>query len=129
MDYKFTFEDGSEAYLAHYGVKGMTWKNHMAKPEDEEMKRRRVRRLRNIQKSLGEASGGATAKKAKAKVKAHFANKRKGRVGYSGPSSSIDSASAAAIRKGRKLRGTYSHVQLHPDGSVTSALDKDRKNW
>lgn len=25
MDYKFTFEDGSEAYLEHHGVKGMKW--------------------------------------------------------------------------------------------------------
>lgn len=25
MDYKFTFEDGSE-YLMHHGVKGMTWR-------------------------------------------------------------------------------------------------------
>lgn len=25
MDYKFTFQDGSEAYLAHHGVKGMKW--------------------------------------------------------------------------------------------------------
>ena len=25
MEYKITFEDGSEAYLAHHGVKGMKW--------------------------------------------------------------------------------------------------------
>lgn len=25
MDYKLTFEDGSEGYLMHYGVKGMQW--------------------------------------------------------------------------------------------------------
>ena len=28
MDFKFTFEDGSEA-LAHYGVKGMKWGKHL----------------------------------------------------------------------------------------------------
>lgn len=28
MDYKFTFEDGSEAF-AHYGVKGMKWGKHL----------------------------------------------------------------------------------------------------
>ena len=27
MDYLITFEDGSDAYLSHYGVKGMKWKH------------------------------------------------------------------------------------------------------
>ena len=28
MEYKFTFEDGSESFL-HYGVKGMKWRQHL----------------------------------------------------------------------------------------------------
>ena len=28
MDYKFTFDDGSSAYLEHHGVKGMRWGVH-----------------------------------------------------------------------------------------------------
>lgn len=28
MDYKFTFEDGSSAYLVHHGIKGMKWGVH-----------------------------------------------------------------------------------------------------
>lgn len=35
MDYKFTFEDGSEAF-AHYGVKGMKWRKHKAQDSDED---------------------------------------------------------------------------------------------
>lgn len=31
MDYKVTFEDGSSAYLTHYGVKGMKWRKHLKK--------------------------------------------------------------------------------------------------
>jgi hypothetical protein len=96
MDYKFTFEDGSEAYLAHYGVKGMKWKDHVARPEDKEKKRRRARKLQNIQKSLGEAASGSAAKKAKARTKAHFAKKKKrgsgGRKDLSGRSILIEDA-------------------------------------
>jgi hypothetical protein len=33
MDYKFTFEDGSEA-IAHYGVKGMKWGKRKSKWRD-----------------------------------------------------------------------------------------------
>lgn len=34
---KFTFEDGSESYLEHYGVKGMKWHQHiMAKQRVDE---------------------------------------------------------------------------------------------
>lgn len=33
MDYKFTFEDGSEA-IAHYGVKGMKWGRRKSKWRD-----------------------------------------------------------------------------------------------
>lgn len=77
MELKFTFEDGSEAYLQHYGVKGMKWKDHMAKPEDEEKKnKKRAKTLRNISKSLTKAAKGPEAKKAKAKVKAHFSTKQ-----------------------------------------------------
>lgn len=28
MEYKFTFEDGSESFM-HYGVKGMKWRQHL----------------------------------------------------------------------------------------------------
>ena len=34
MEYKVTFEDGSEAYLAHYGVKGMKWRNRKSTEEN-----------------------------------------------------------------------------------------------
>lgn len=32
MDYLITFEDGSDAYLFHYGVKGMKWRNRKIDP-------------------------------------------------------------------------------------------------
>ena len=36
MEYKVTFEDGSSAYLMHYGVKGMKWNKHkFAKSVDD----------------------------------------------------------------------------------------------
>ena len=108
MELKFTFEDGSSGYLAHYGVKGMKWKDHVVQQEDEQKKARKAKRLRTIQNAMSQAVSSADARKAKARVKAHFAKMRK---------------------QGRKLRGTYSEFVVNANGTATSTLAKDRKNW
>ena len=82
MELKLTFEDGSSGYLAHYGVKGMKWKDHVAQQDDEQKK---AKRLRTIQSAMSQAVSGVDAKKAKAKVKARFAKKKnEGRKDLSG---------------------------------------------
>lgn len=42
MDYRITFEDGSDAYLMHYGVKGMKWRKHLKAATDEEESKSRA---------------------------------------------------------------------------------------
>lgn len=74
-NYKVTFEDGSEAYLEHYGVKGMKWKDHVAKEEDQSEKKHEKKQetFKNVHKALTQKFTKKTVTKAKAKVKAKFA--------------------------------------------------------
>lgn len=51
MYYKLTFDDGSEAYLAHYGVKGMKWGVW-----NEETRRRHNRNFSAPRRKLSEYS-------------------------------------------------------------------------
>lgn len=116
MEYKFTFEDGSEAYLAHYGVKGMKWKNRKSPVVEEELHEQRRRKA----KALGNKLTKKSAKAARAKVKAYFS---------ADSLKNVDARSAAAIRKGRKLRGVHGSFMVNKDGSVTSTLERDRHSW
>lgn len=52
MDFKFTFEDGSEA-IAHYGVKGMKWRQHKAQQEEDYKNESEV----NAMEFTGDAEG------------------------------------------------------------------------
>lgn len=103
MEYKFTFEDGSEAYLAHYGVKGMKWKNRKTPVVEGDYNSRKaayakkglelrkdgslwdlpkkknstskLSKLESIASKMTAAANGATAKSLKAKVKSRFRSK------------------------------------------------------
>ncbi len=63
MDYKFTFEDGSEA-LVHYGVKGMQWHKHLEGSIYDEVLDS-ARKSENAEEFAGDLAGkvyGSTAK-------------------------------------------------------------------
>lgn len=91
MDYIVTFEDGSEAYLAHHGIKGQKWG---------------VRTKDYVKKGLRNVGGAKTAKTSKPSISSLRASRQQKKIDKYAAKVTHQKAKVSAIDAKVKARNT-----------------------